>query len=251
MHTSPEDLALLALGEPIGTPETHTHLATCPVCRAELEEFSRAVTAARQSDPGDVLTEPSPMVWQRIQAEIASLPTATADTAAADTPAADTAAAVRTAPVSARASGGRRRLALALAAALVLVAGVGIGFGAGRLTRPAPAAAAQVHLNALPSWPGAEGVAQVKKDAQGDRLLVVQVSVPKPVQGRMEVWLSDEKSMHMMSMGYLSGDAGSFPIPAAVDLTKSPVIDVSVEPTKDPDPVHHSGVSLVRGRLVR
>jgi anti-sigma-K factor RskA len=274
MHTNPEDLALIALGESVGSPDERAHLAQCPVCRAELEELSRVVVAARQPDTEDALPEPSPLVWKKIQAEIASLrgtptlsepslpqpsfsqpaqPEPSYSQPAFSQPAQPQPVQPLATSNSAGGSAGRRRLALALAAVFMLIAGLGVGFGVGRATKPAVSAGASaaVHLNALPAFPGAEGQAEVTKDAQGNRTLVVKVQVPTPVTGRLEVWLSDERALHMTSMGYLSADAGTFTIPAGLDLTSSPVIDVSVEPTNDPDPAHHSDVSLVRGRLVR
>jgi anti-sigma-K factor RskA len=244
MHMSPEDLALLALGEDAGGPDDRAHLAQCPVCMAELDELRRVVVVARQSDPDDGLSQPSPVVWQNIRAEIAAIePGSLSDAGSPSTkPAAQ--------PVSAQPTTGRRRLALALAAALVLIVGIGVGFGAGRLSQPDQVAAPSVHLNAMPTWPGSEGKAEVTKDAQGNQVLNVSVSLAEPANGRMEVWLSDDKSLHMQSMGFLENNSGSFNLPPGMDLSQSPVIDVSMEPPNDTNPAH-SGVSVVRGRLVR
>jgi len=242
MHTSPEDLALLAIGEDVGSPDERAHLAQCPVCMAELDEMRRVVVVARQSDPDDGLIQPSPAVWQNIRAQIAAI-----EPGSLGDPGPATSVPAATQP---RPSTGRRRAALALAAAFLLIVGIGVGFGASRLSQPDQAAAPWVHLNAMPTWPGSEGQAEVTKDAQGNQVLSVKVSVAKPTVGRMEVWLSDDKSLHMLAIGYLDGDSGRFPLQPGFDLSKSPVIDVSMEPTGDQDP-NHSGVSIVRGRLVR
>lgn len=237
MHTTPEVLTLLALGEPVATAEEHAHLTHCRVCSAELEELSRVVDTARHSDPDDVLATPRPAVWENIQREIQAGPPPVGASASPGTTAA---------PVK------RRRPLYVLVAAVALVAGLGGGFGIAQSFRPGVGqAAGPVHLNALPGWPGAEGEATIKDDAQGDRVLSVQVSVPEATGGRLEVWLSDERAERMVSMGFLKGDTGSFTIPAGMDLRQSPVLDVSVEPPNDPAPGEHSGVSLVRGRLVR
>jgi hypothetical protein len=246
MHTSPEDLALLAFGERVGTPEAHAHLAQCPVCKAEFDEMRRVIVVARQSDPDDGLSQPSPAVWQNIRAEIAAIEPGSLWTAeSAVEPMAQSMA-----PAPMRRSTGRRRLALTLAAVVALIAGLGIGFGVGRLSQPAEVSAASVHLNAMPSWPGSEGQAEVTKDAQGNEVLSVKVSLAEPAKGRMEVWLSDDRSLHMQSMGYLNGNSGSFTLRPGMDLRQSPVVDVSLEPDNDSNPAH-SGVSVVRGRLVR
>jgi hypothetical protein len=241
MHMSPEDLALLALGEEAGSPDDRAHLEQCPVCMAELDELRRVVVVARQSDPDDGLSQPSPVVWQNIRAEIAAIEPGSLTTSPA-TQAGQTPQSVR--------SGGRRRLALVLAAAFVLIAGVGVGFGVGRFTQPDQVAAPSIHLNALPTWPGSEGQAKVTKDAQGNQVLTVSVSLAEPANGRMEVWLSDDKALHMQAMGYLDGDSGTFVLKPGMNLSDTPVIDVSMEPNNDPSP-NHSGVSIVRGRLVR
>ena len=237
MHMSPEDLALLALEEQVGSPAERDHLAQCPVCMAELDELRRVVVVARQSDHEDGLSQPSPAVWQNIRAEIAALGPGGPSSGGG-------------APVQPRRSTGRRRLALTLAAALALIVGLGVGFGAGRLSERDEVAAPSAHLNALPAWPGSEGQAQVIEDAQGNRVLTVKVSLAEPADGRMEVWLSDEKSLQMRAMGYLDGDTGTFKIDPGTDISQSPVIDVSMEPTNDTNP-KHSLDSVVRGRLVR
>lgn len=247
MHMNPEDLALLALGEDAGGSDDRAHLARCPVCMAELDELRRVVVVARQSDPDDGLSQPSPVVWQNIRAEIAAIePGSLSDAGSASS----NKRAASAQPVSAQPTTGRRRLALALAAALVLIVGIGVGFGASRLSEPDQVAAPSVHLNAMPTWPGSEGRAEVTKDAQGNQVLNVSVSLAEPANGRMEVWLSDDKSLHMKSMGFLNNTSGSFQVPPGTDLSQTPVIDVSMEPPNDTNPAH-SGVSVVRGRIVR
>lgn len=242
MHTTPDVLSLLALGEPAATPDEQTHLAQCPVCTAELEELSRVVDAARHTDPDDVLSSPRPAVWENIQREVRAFQTSPVPSGPASP----------TSPVPA--STGvpkRRRAAYLLVAAVALVAGLGGGFALSQSQQPAVIQAARpVHLNALPSWPGAEGHAVVKDDAQGNRVLSVDIDVPEQPQGRMEVWLSAENAETMVSMGFMTGSSSQFPIPENMDISTTPVIDVSLEPTKDADP-HHSGVSIVRGRIVR
>lgn len=236
MHTSPETLTLLALGEPAGNENDHEHLSECPVCTAELDELSRVVHTARTADPDDRLITPSPQVWESIKAEITaaqpSSPTGVAQSAT-------------------RARAPRRLATFVLVAAIALVAGVGLGLGISRATEVVQARSAVTHLNALPTFPGAEGTARFGRADNGDRTLVVQVDLPRPADGPLEVWLSDELSEHMTSMGYLTDGQGTFTVPENMDVSASPVLDVSLEPTADPDPDEHSGVSVVRGRLVR
>jgi hypothetical protein len=69
MHIDPELLTLLSLGEPLQTQDDRDHVATCPVCSAELVELGRVVELARSAA---VLTfaEPDPRVWAAVRAEI-------------------------------------------------------------------------------------------------------------------------------------------------------------------------------------
>ncbi len=235
MHTTPDVLSLLALGEP-AAPEERAHLTQCRVCSAELEELSRVVDAARHSAPDDGLVTPRPAVWENIRREIQAGQSSTGTLGS----------------TASGASVKRRRPAYVLVAAVALVAGLGGGFGIAQSFSPEVVQAAKpVHLNALPSFPGSEGEAAVEDDDQGNRVLAVQVNLAQPPDGRLEVWLSDEKSEHMTPMGFMTTDRGTFKIPAEMDLSETPVIDVSVEPANDPEPDDHSGVSIVRGRIVR
>ena len=70
MHTDPELLALLALGEQGGTEEERAHVRSCAVCAAELAELERVVALAR-SAADEAMNEPAPRVWEAIRAEIA------------------------------------------------------------------------------------------------------------------------------------------------------------------------------------
>jgi hypothetical protein len=69
---------------------------------------------------------------------------------------------------------------------------------------------------------------------------------PAPAGGYLEVWLIDRQVKGMVSLGPYRGP-GAYALPANVDPSTFPVVDVSDEPL-DGDPLH-SGVSLVRGVL--
>jgi len=76
MHTDPELLALLALGEQIGAEDDRLHLQTCPVCAAELAELRQVVVLARAA--GDVtLAQPDPRVWVAVRDEVVRAAAAT------------------------------------------------------------------------------------------------------------------------------------------------------------------------------
>ena len=70
MHSDPELLALLALGEREGTDDERAHAQSCPQCAAELSELSRVVVVGRHVGADPALAVPSPDVWARIRAEL-------------------------------------------------------------------------------------------------------------------------------------------------------------------------------------
>src|SRR4051812_35702865 len=206
-HSTPDVLALLALGEEVDAADVR-HIPACGQCRTELAELQHVITVGRRTTEQDELVSPSPAVWDRIRAEVqtsgsvAVLPRRPEDGGE---------------PVRAR----RRRTTVALAAALALIVGLGLGFGISRVLTPKTAAAGTTTtLNALPRWPGANGTASVETDAQGVRTLVVTVELPPTVSvdGQMEVWLSDSRARDMTAMGFMPGGTGRFPIPASIDL---------------------------------
>lgn len=70
MHTDPELLSLLALGESAGTAEDVVHAQACPECARELAELRRVVALARTITTETTLLTPSPDVWARISDEL-------------------------------------------------------------------------------------------------------------------------------------------------------------------------------------
>jgi Anti-sigma-K factor rskA, C-terminal len=76
MHTDPEVLALLALGEHVTDPADTDHLAGCEQCRTELEALSRIIQHGRGAPNGATLDTPSEAVWTAIQAELGFIPVA-------------------------------------------------------------------------------------------------------------------------------------------------------------------------------
>lgn len=64
-------------------------------------------------------------------------------------------------------------------------------------------------------------------------------------KGYQEVWLIAPDLSRLVSLGILTADSGTFPLPAGLDLAEFPIVDVSDEPL-DGNPAH-SSVSIVRG----
>ena len=69
-HLDPDRLALIALGEPVASPDDRAHLAACPRCSAELAELSRTVQIARATVGDDALESPPYCVWTAIASEL-------------------------------------------------------------------------------------------------------------------------------------------------------------------------------------
>ncbi|WP_150306719.1 anti-sigma factor [Planctomonas psychrotolerans] len=279
MHTDPDLLALLALGEDVATAEELDHLADCAECATRRASLTAAANAGRSASVA--LVRPSDRVWQSISAELGlRLPVAAPSSVAS--PAPPVSAAPISASVSASAlpaSGGdtappvdlashrsdrrdvlragstpvRRWMPWLAAAAVAVVGGSLVASIAITLqsTDPAPTAPpaeqlAEAALDPLPDWPGASGGAVVRESA-GIRTIDITVSSEIPENAIREVWLISSDLTRLVSIGMLSGDAGSFDIPPEIDLVEYAVVDVSAEPL-DGDPGHSSD-SIVRGVL--
>jgi anti-sigma-K factor RskA len=243
-HPDGDTLALLALGEGVDAEVTR-HVDGCGECRGKVESLAAVVARGRQLQPGDLEPlQPPPEVWRRISAEtrVEGLPAAAHAGAVASEPAADT-----THPRAAFAASPRPRLTtIWLAAAAVVGALVGgsaiVGWQALHDHQPRVVASAQ--LRALPTKHGS-GTAEVDTASKG-RVLSVHIQPVALRSGFLEVWLMSDPE-HLISLGVLDHDSGTFQVPAGIDLDKYKIVDVSVEPD-DGNPAHSTD-SLVRGTL--
>ncbi|HYN71756.1 MAG TPA: anti-sigma factor [Nakamurella sp.] len=68
-HPDPDDLTLLAMGEPIEMA-IDAHLAECEDCRAEVESMRRTVELAELSNYGEGTRQPAEHIWNAIAAEL-------------------------------------------------------------------------------------------------------------------------------------------------------------------------------------
>ena len=244
MHTNPDLLALLALGEDVATEEDLVHLASCPDCRSELDAFRAAAGTARRTTDRDVLVAPRPEVWQQISRELHLQPAAADAAASVARPPIDAVRPLAPAPAERRRV---RAAAFVLAAALALAVGIGLGANLDRVVQ-GQREVTSVSLNALPRFSGSSGRAVVEQDREGNRTLVVKISSPEPATGPREVWMTNSAGEPMIAMGYLKDNEGRFPIDPSVNLEEFQLIDISQEPEGDQD-FRHSGVSIVRGKL--
>jgi len=259
MHTDPEVLALVALGErEAATAEELDHIAHCDSCGRDVDELEHLTSVGRTISDHFTLETPSPEVWNRIRAqlgfqddfssELVPAPAGTTEPTEV-TPASPTE--VGAAPAIDHGSSHTRRrprriVSLALAAVLVLLAGVG-GAVVWQRLRAGDTVVSAVPLNALPEWAGATGEATLEQDADGRRWLVVSMATPRPVDGLQEVWLLKRDATDMVSVGLMEESPDRLLVPDEVDVSQFPVVDVSDEPL-DGKP-EHSGDSIVRGTL--
>ncbi len=235
MHTDPEVLALIALGErDAASPEQLDHIEHCEACSEQLSEMADLARIGRASSEQAVLETPSPQVWDRIRSELrlgqdqSSIVPAPGESAG-------------------RSRNRRQALALALAAVLALIVGVGGTLAWQQLRSPSDTVVASTALTALPDWTGATGEAMLEEDASGGKVLVVTIDTPRPVVGLRQVWLIDKNVKQMVPIGQLTSSVQRFPLDAGIDVGRFPVVDVSVEAIGG-NPAH-SGDSIVRGTL--
>ncbi|GAA3296551.1 anti-sigma factor [Arthrobacter citreus] len=263
-HLHDDALTLLALGE-TATDEEASHLQQCPRCRADLGSFSRVVTAARQAgasadddgwpadgaraderSTGAPLQFPDPSVWAGIHSELNLSEDLRQDPLSDGAPGRSDAPG--TSSVTSLDAARRRRTGtwLAAAAAAVVVAGAGV-WGAVRAVDPTPGpeVVASAELAPLASYTDT-GSAVIDQLPDGRRELVV-TSSSDAAQGFREVWLLAPDAASMVSLGTMEGTEAHFELPADLDLSQYPVVDISDEPY-DGDPTH-SGDSILRGQL--
>ena len=274
MHTNPEVLALLALGEDSATPDERDHVNSCEICTREVAELAHLAGVGRTVKGAAPLEAPRPEVWERIRAEIgfgavengvdgvhaprAATESTVADLSERPRPAAPPPSQPDQGTPASNGNGpaesgrrsvprGRRILALALAAVIALIVGVGIGLGWSALSRPAPTVIGEAQLDAkAESWAGSTGEAVLERNQAGQEILVVRMTTPRPVPAIRQVWMMDEAGKAMIAVGIITGDQGEWTVPLDAE-TQFPVIDVSEEP-RDGVPTH-SGISIVRGTL--
>lgn len=234
-HIHPDILALLALGEPVGSPHDRAHLELCDACRAEVENLEHAAVVARSTiDAGELLDPPS-RVWSRISDELSLSNDLPADRVR-----------VRVAPVIALSSHRRLGAALAAVAAVVLVLG-GVGAAWFALRPIPPTVLARAALEAFPGWSGSTGEAVVEQEPGGSRVIELSLTIPSEVSGYREVWLITSDASELVSLGVVDGTSGTLTVPDGLDLSRYDLVDVSSEPY-DGNP-EHSGDSILRGKL--
>lgn len=246
-HIDQEELALLALGEPVGSSSAQTHLQQCAQCTHELAEMTRAVIVGRATVDDQEMEAPAARVWKEIHMQLDLSDAVRVDPLtpfAAD--ATDSVAGARELSAPPRRAG-RGRMLWTLAASIAVLVGVGGAIWAGTTATVAPVSVASATLDAFPAHPQAAGEAEIDEQPDGSRELTVTVNVDETAGTYREVWLIRNDGQALISLGVLSGRSGTFRIPEDVDLNDYDLVDISFEPI-DGDPAH-SGDSIVRGAL--
>jgi anti-sigma-K factor RskA len=234
-HVDPDDLALVALGEPVDLDGT-SHLAGCAQCQSDLDQLRAVVASARTVTAEDSPQAPPARVWDGVRTEL-GLDAAPGPVVVAPPRRAD------------------RRTTWGLAAAAVVVGIVLGAVGTALLTRSDDGSGgadervvASTRLSPLPEHSGS-GDAEVIGTGRS-RVLELDVTGLSRGDGVYEVWLLAPDAKHLVSVGLLGPSEGTrarFPLPPGLDLAEFPVVDVSLEPV-DGNPAH-SGDSVVRGTL--
>lgn len=235
--------------------DLRAHVDGCPACSTELAARRRVVAAGRRP-PSHLQLRPPQRVLDGVLAQVGlARPSESAPggaTAGGDRPTSAPAATADAQVPAPRARGpvtGRSRRALALAA----VVGVVLGAGAGAAVTAAAGRAgeggvvARADLEPLGAT-GARGTAVLRAGDRGDVLEVDLEGAGSGPGSYEEVWLLDEPSGGLLSLGALVDGHGVFTVPpGAVPGGQAVQVDVSRE-ALDGQPAH-SGDSLARGAL--
>ena len=244
-HLNAELLAGQALGQTDELDaEQLKHVASCPQCRAEVDQLHRIVELGQEGPGPDSPPIPDQAMWRNIAAELSIRQAADPRSGLSQ----DAESPQQTAPPQVRR--GPRRSAVALAAAIGLIAGVGGTVLVDALREPEAQVVASATLNPLPGQAG-QGTAQLVREGETTQLRVsVTGAEPPPAQEYREVWLINTDGERMYSLGVLPvGGTGAYVVPAGLDdsLDGFTVVDVSLEPYDGN--AAHSLRSQVRGTL--
>lgn len=216
MHTDPELLSLLALGEQVGTEQDRVHAQTCPECAGELSELQRLVTLGRGA-PITMVT-PAPEVWTRISQELAldlTLEQHHSTPRPPDTP---------------------DPLTVTPFVRATVAAGSEAELKAHAQLSPVEA-----------SWSDASGMATLATDERGRRVLEVALHADLPTVGVRQAWLVHRDDPNVrQTLGILDGPNGLWTVAHSIDLKEYAILDISQQGVGE---TAHSGQTIVRGEF--
>lgn len=196
MHADPEILALLALGERVGSEDDRLHAQNCPECASEVSEL-RVLVSLGRSAAAEPTVSPGHGVWVRIRDELAldlTLEPAWPPTTAA-MPVADPTPDAESDALTARAQ-----------------------------LRPVEAI-----------WSRASGQAELATDERGRRVLQINLHADLPTSGVRQAWLvhRDDPGLRQ-TLGIFDGVHGLWTVDHSIDLTRFSILDVSQQSTGEP-----------------
>lgn len=228
-HCDEDVLAVIALGEPAST-EDDAHLKQCARCRSRLDQLAAVVSSARTVTPDDHPVMPPAEVWTAITSELGL------SSDGAVTP---------LSPAQRRRSGRTWAIAGIAAAVGLVIGGVATGLALSPGTGAEVVARASLDPIESSTFSGTATVEQV----DGHAVLRVEVpGLPAVADGYYEVWMATPDTSTMVAIGTMNpGEAATFDLPAGMDMTDFPVVDVSVEHFDGN--TGHSAISVVRGQL--
>ena len=218
MHTDPALLALLALGERVGTEDDRVHAQTCPACAGELSELQRVVTLGRSAET--TMSIPSQEVWARIRDELALDLTLEAPA----------------------------QPSIFLPSSTVEPLTVTPSVHATPTAESEDELTAHAQLMPIEAfWSQASGMATLATDEHGRRLLQVTLQAHLPTSGVRQAWLvhRDDPSLRQ-TLGILDGPHGLWTVEHSIDLEKYAILDISQQGTGE---TKHSGQTIVRGEF--
>lgn len=239
-HIEEAELALVSLGEVV-RPQDAEHLSQCRDCQESLARLSELVEISRSSTVGDQLVSPPDDVWSAVAFELNLSTSSSADHGNSQV--------VR----SLATARSRKRIPVWLG---VAAASVGIVAGAALTAaiievqgsqESSTQVVARTELAPVANSTS-RGTAVVETTEQGPMLHVTVRDLPPIVDGYYEVWMATADAKTMVALGTLNTQSdSSFSLPAGMQMSKFPLVDVSVEHFDGI--AGHSAQSVVRGQF--
>ncbi len=251
-HLTNDALADISDPRSAAVPTEHTlHLDQCAQCQAALTDIERVIAALQVPN---VVEEPPPGLWDRIATDLDDeLDTAASESTSIPSDGGEeTAATVHQLRSPTEPRGAPWWGVFAAAAVGAIIGGVGIAaiLNQGTSQDDPPVAASPVGGANLEPVAADDftGTADMVQHDDGSMELTIEISdAPDPADGYFEVWLRDDEASQLISLGAVTHDSTTLQVPAGIDLSEYPVVDVSHEHF-DGDP-GHSGVTLAAGPM--
>lgn len=97
-------------------------------------------------------------------------------------------------------------------------------------------------------WSHASGRADLVTDADGRRVLELELRADLPTTGIRQAWLVHRNDPNLrQTLGILDGPLGLWTVERSIDLSSFGILDISQQGTGE---TNHSGQTIVRGELI-